>query len=347
MNWTKWKHVSYVTFGLLAAFAGIVYQGSLAGNQVGPGLTFGMLAGLVLVMWSRWRVALGKVDDGDVTTLERVFHAVAGIAGLAMPIVALASGKFAPGSEAFIISGYVSTFLGDLSKTGGVLPVPVDLPKAPLAILILVGVLLAPGRILAQEPTTSDVAPPISFCLPGTFHCMVPDFNLNTVNYDLGAKHWKAGITQIGVGYAFLFYTDQPWSFGAALHGAGQWSQGQPSYFALTPTLVFFKVFEAGASFIFLDGSVEKDLTLGISANAESIMALVTGKNIRARHEEAKASYRARLERERAAADEGDREARRIREAARGTLSRAEPASSAGSIASREGPGTPSGVSVR
>lgn len=314
MNWTKVKHVAYVTFGLLAAFAGIVYQGSLAGNQVGPGLTFGMLAGLVLVMWSRWRVILGKADDGDVTTLERAFHAAFGIAGLAIPIVALASSKFAPGSEALIISGYVSTFLGDLSKTGGVLPADLPaLPKGPVAILILVGVLLAPGRIFAQEPTSSDVAPPISFCLPGTYHCMVPDFALNTVNYDLGGKHWKAGVTQIGVGYAFLLYTDQPWSFGAALHGAGQWSQGQPSYFALTPTIVFFKVFEVGASFIFLDGSVEKDLTLGISANAETIMALVTGKNIKARHEEAKAAYRDRLAHEQAAAEEADREARRIR----------------------------------
>lgn len=64
MNWTKLTHIALISAGLLAAFAGVVYQSSLAGQQVTPTMTFGILAGLVLVMWSRLStIVRGKLDD--------------------------------------------------------------------------------------------------------------------------------------------------------------------------------------------------------------------------------------------------------------------------------------------
>ena len=70
-----------------------------------------------------------------------------------------------------------------------------------------------------------------------------------------------------------------------ALHGAGSFNQGTPSYFALTPTIVIAKYFEVGASFIFLNGAIEKDLTLGFSFNAETLMSWLSGKGIKARYQ--------------------------------------------------------------
>ena len=290
MNWTKVKHVVLISLGLLSAFAGVVYQSTLAGNQVGAGMTFGVLAGLVLVMWSRIQTILGKANEGDVATITRIFHGAAALAGMLMPVLVLATSHFSSGSQAAIVAGYAATFLGDLSKTGGVLPVNIGktVPQWLLLFLtpaVLAGFILVPSPARAADPTTSDAAPPISFCIGQTFNCVVPDFSLNTVNYDLGAKQWKAGVTSIAIGYAFLYASDQAWSSGVALHGAGSFNQGTPSYFAITPTLVIAKYFEVGASFIFLDGSIEKDLTLGLSINAETLTSWLSGKSIAARYQ--------------------------------------------------------------
>ena len=282
MNWTKVRNIALISLGLLSAFAGVVYQSTLANNTVGGGMTFGVLAGLVLMMWSRLAVILGKADEGDVSTITRIFHGAAAVAGLIVPVIVLVASHFTPGSQAFIVAGYAATFLGDLSKTGGVLPPSFG---KPLALLLVGSSLLFASPAQAAEPTPSDAAPPISFCIGQSFNCVVPDFNLNAVNYDLGAKKWKAGITTIAVGYAFLYASDQPWSSGIALHGAGSFNQGTPSYFALTPTIVIAKYFEVGASFIFLDGAIEKDLTLGLSLNAEVLTSLLSGKGIKARYQ--------------------------------------------------------------
>ncbi len=312
-NWNKLKHAAYVTCGLLAAFAGVAYQGSLADNHVTPTMTFGVLAGLVLVGWSRIQVILGKADDGDVALVDRIFHGIVGAAGLAMPVIVLVQGRFSPGSQAFIVLGYLSTFAGDLKKTAAEATGSSGVGKLGM-VLALGSLTLLPAGALAAEPTPSDVAPPISFCFGSSFNCVIPDFNLNNVNYDLGAKKWKTGVSTIAVGYMFLYASDKPWASGVALHGAGQWSQGSPSYFALVPTLVFAKYFEVGMSFIFLDGSIEKDVTLGLSANAENLVSLITGKTIPVRLQAAKLAYRLEMERQVAKVDEDEREAREIRQ---------------------------------
>jgi hypothetical protein len=82
-----------------------------------------------------------------------------------------------------------------------------------------------------------------------------------------------------------------------------QWDQGSPSYFALVPTLVFAKYFEVGMSFAFKDGSIEKYITIGLSANAENLTALVTGKTISTRLQSAKLAYAEEQERKLAKAD--------------------------------------------
>ena len=119
MNWTKVKHVLLVTGGLLSTFAGVVYQGQLAGNQVGAGLTFGVLAGLVPVLWSRLQVIFGKPDRDDQSATRRLFHGVVAAAGVLVPVAVLLHSKFDPSSQVFIVSGYASTLLGDLVKANG------------------------------------------------------------------------------------------------------------------------------------------------------------------------------------------------------------------------------------
>jgi hypothetical protein len=324
-NWNKLKHVALITGGLLAAFAGVVYQGSLADNRVGPTMTFGVLAGLLLVGWSRLQVILGRADDGDVSTVNRLFHGAIALAGLAVPIVVLAKSHYAPGSQGFIVGGYLTTFLGDLSRASAdskvdrqvtITNIEGGTGGTSLVVLFLAGLLTWPATVSATEksqPTPSDVAPPISFCIGQTFNCVLPDFNLNTVSYDLDLKQWKAGVNTVAVGYMFLYASDRPWASGVALHGAGQWSQGAPSYFAVVPTLVVAKYFEVGMSFVFLNGRVEKDVTLGLSANAEVLMSLVTGKTMQGRLQAARLAYAAEQSRQAAMVAEDERGARQIR----------------------------------
>lgn len=128
MNWTKVRHVLLVTGGLLSTFAGVVYQGQLAGNQVGAGLTFGVLAGLVPVLWARLQVILGKPGRDDQSATRRLFHGVVAASGVLVPVAVLLHSKFDPSSQAFIVSGYVSTLLGDLVKANGAATVQTGQP---------------------------------------------------------------------------------------------------------------------------------------------------------------------------------------------------------------------------
>jgi len=149
---------------------------------------------------------------------------------------------------------------------------------------------LSPGLFAtictAQDVVPSTVAPPISFCVGNTTHCVMPDLNVSTINYDLGAKKWDAGVTTIGVGYELLFYSTEAWASGVALHAAGQWSQSKPSYFALIPTLVLAKYFEVGARFSLMDGSTGKAMTFGLGAGLD----LLSGKTMSARVSESRAA---------------------------------------------------------
>ncbi|HVP24125.1 MAG TPA: hypothetical protein VMS77_09475 [Conexivisphaerales archaeon] len=160
--------------------------------------------------------------------------------------------------------------------------------KTILALIVALTLLSVstPRTCVAQDIIPNMVAPPISFCIGQTTHCVMPDFNVNTVNYDLGAKKWDAGITTIGVGYALLFYSTEAWASGLAVHAAGQWSQSKPSYFAIIPTLVIAKYFEVGAKFSFMDGSIGKAITLGLGASLD----VLTGQTMRARLSSARAA---------------------------------------------------------
>jgi len=129
-----------------------------------------------------------------------------------------------------------------------------------------------------------------------TYHCMFPDMNLSAVNYDVSAKKWQTGVKTIAVGYAFIFYSDRPWGFGPAVHGTGQWGQSD-SFFAITTTAVLLRYFEVGATFVLLDGRVDRFLTLGIAADADLMTRLLTGQSMPARLEQLRrerdAEYRA------------------------------------------------------
>lgn len=152
----------------------------------------------------------------------------------------------------------------------------------PISLLAL---MMLPSTAHSQETAPAVLTPPISFCIGRTSHCVMPDLNLNTVNYDLTTKKWDAGVTTVGVGYALIFYSDQPWGSGIAVHGAGQWNQkSSPSYFALIPTVVLARYFEIGFGLKFMDGSIGKSLTLGLGAGLD----LLTGKTMATRFEEAK-----------------------------------------------------------
>ena len=109
---------------------------------------------------------------------------------------------------------------------------------------------------------------------------MVPDLGLQTINYDLVAKKWAGGITAAGVGYAILFASDKPYASGFAIHASFDFSQTVPSYFAPTFSAVGFHWFEVGFTPVFMNGSVGKQLTLGVNVNAEAVTSLFTGMNL-------------------------------------------------------------------
>ena len=58
----------------------------------------------------------------------------------------------------------------------------------------------APASVLLG-PTADDVSPRLSFCLGKSDHCVMPDFNLSTVNYDLSSKKWQGGVTSSALPY--------------------------------------------------------------------------------------------------------------------------------------------------
>jgi len=119
-----------------------------------------------------------------------------------------------------------------------------------------------PSTSRAQTPNA--VAPSASFCLGESAHCVMPDINLSTINYDLKAKKWDAGVTGVSAGYMLLFYSDRPWASGIAVHVGGKFGQSGPNYFAATPTLVFCRYFEGGVTIKLIDGGVDTLVTLGV-----------------------------------------------------------------------------------
>jgi hypothetical protein len=167
--------------------------------------------------------------------------------------------------------------------------------KLALLCLLQIAACFIAVPAFAQTPVTfSDVAPPLSFCIGQTTTCVMPDFGLQSVNYDLKAKAWSGGITNIAAGYALLFASDQPYASGFAVHASFNFDQKAPSFFAPTFALVGFHWFEVGYTPVFMDGQIGQRLTLGVNLNAEAITTLFTGKNLDAR--------RAALQRERQAA---------------------------------------------
>jgi hypothetical protein len=162
-----------------------------------------------------------------------------------------------------------------------------------LTVLAVLSLVLPTPRALAADPTPSAVAPPISFCVGQSFTCVVPDFNAAFATYDLVAKKWSGGVDTVAAGYALLFFSDQPYALGPALHAAFNFSQSAPSYFSVFPTVVLFRFFEVGANVVFLDGSIKYSLSAGLSANFEAATTLVRGKNIGERYRTALAASRA------------------------------------------------------
>lgn len=152
--------------------------------------------------------------------------------------------------------------------------------RALLAVLTIVALALTKPTPSRAQVTPDKVAPPLSFCIGKTSACVMPDFNLTTVNYDLSAKKWQTGTTSLSIGYMLLLASDKPYASGIAAHVAGQWSQSQPSYLALAPTLVLLKYFEVGVTWNLMDGGDKWYVTFGIGANADTLVSLLTGKNL-------------------------------------------------------------------
>ena len=152
------------------------------------------------------------------------------------------------------------------------------------ALLVLAGSLLLGSTAWAQAPlVANDVAPPLSFCFGASTTCVVEDFGLQAVNYDLTAKKWSGGIQAAGFGYALLFASDQPYASGFSVHATFNFSQAAPSFLAPTFAVVVAHWFEFGYTPVFYDGSIGQQLTLMIGLNAEELTSLVTGKRLGAR----------------------------------------------------------------
>jgi hypothetical protein len=152
--------------------------------------------------------------------------------------------------------------------------------RPTLALTVVLALTLAKPTPARAQVTPDKVAPPLSFCIGDTATCGMPDFNLSTVNYNLKTKKWETGTTTFGAGYMLLLASDQPYASGVALHVTGQWSQSTPSYLALAPTLVLAKYFEAGVTVRLMDGGVDTVLSFGVGVNADTLLTLLTGKNL-------------------------------------------------------------------
>ena len=133
------------------------------------------------------------------------------------------------------------------------------------------------------SPIPNLLAPPISFCFGQSTTCVMPDFTLSVVSYDLDAKKWTGEIQTIAVGYMLLFAADQPYASGIAIHGGGQFQQSGPKYFTLIPTLVIARYLEVGAAFQFADGSIGKFITLGLGAGFDLITGATMGERLKAK----------------------------------------------------------------
>jgi hypothetical protein len=160
----------------------------------------------------------------------------------------------------------------------------------------LIGCLIALGLAspaFAQSPTTtlapSAASPRLAFCFGQSTICVVPDFGLQTISYNLKAKAWSTGITTLGAGYALLFASDKPYASGVAIHASFNVGQtgssdprmsSSPSYFAPTFALVGFHWFEVGYTPVFMDGQIGQRLTLGANLNAEALVTLITGERL-------------------------------------------------------------------
>ncbi|MGA9210474.1 MAG: hypothetical protein WB347_21950 [Terriglobales bacterium] len=218
----------------------------------------------------------------STTVLATYRNAILGGLALVSAVVAAVVGHFSVQSGALAVLGFVGALVTQLRTIlSGKLPLPTPgAVKALVLALVTGGALLVPARARAQTPVPSDVAPPLSFCVGATTTCVVPDMGLSTVSYDLVNKKWAGGITQIAVGYALLFASEQQYASGFAIHAAFNFDQAAPSYFAPTFALVGFHWFEAGYTPVFYDGKIGQQLTLGVNLNAEALTTLVTGKNL-------------------------------------------------------------------
>jgi len=148
------------------------------------------------------------------------------------------------------------------------------LSAATLALL-----LLPASRGSAQTP--SDLAPALSFCFGESTHCVMPDFNLSTVSYDLDAKKWATGVARFGAGYALLFYSDQPWSFGVSAHFAGQLSQSEANYLAVMPSVVVARYLHVGTTLTIADGYFGKALSIGVGAPLDLLSGKTMGERVK------------------------------------------------------------------
>ena len=148
---------------------------------------------------------------------------------------------------------------------------------------VLAGSLLWGSTAWAQGLVANDVAPPLSFCFGASTTCVVEDFSLQAVNYDLVNKQWSGGISAAGFGYVLLFASDTPYASGFSVHATFNFSQAAPSFLAPTFAAVIAHWFEAGYTPVFFDGRIGQQLTLMIGLNAEELTNLVTGKRLSAR----------------------------------------------------------------
>jgi hypothetical protein len=154
--------------------------------------------------------------------------------------------------------------------------------KLTLASLATALSLLASPPARADGPTPSSVAPPISFCIGQTTHCVMPDFGISVVNYDLVAKKWSGGIQKISAGYQLLFYSDQPYGSGVAVHVSFDVSQQSSNYVSPSFMVVLMRYFEAGYTPTFMDGRVGHALTLGTNVPLDLLSGTTMADRLRA-----------------------------------------------------------------
>jgi len=124
-------------------------------------------------------------------------------------------------------------------------------PGTPVICALILGSLLLSGPARADIDLDS-IVPRLTKCWGTT--CVTPAAAVDAVLFDLQAKKWQGGVTNLGGGVALLFAADTPWASGISARVTGVLSQTGPSFAMPSIGVVVARYIEVAYSRRFAEG---------------------------------------------------------------------------------------------